>query len=80
MREGLYDAHTREANQPVSLLQLLTRDRPLNGDEVRAVFIEPSERQGPLAERVINIRHETRWHWWNRFGPLFAGPISGGRG
>ena len=29
--------------------------------------------EGLLAERGIDICHETVRHWWNRFGPLFAG-------
>ncbi|WP_375391876.1 hypothetical protein [uncultured Sphingomonas sp.] len=28
-----------------------------------------------LAERGIDICHETVRMWWNRFGPLFAGDI-----
>ena len=28
-----------------------------------------------LAERGIDICHETMRHWWNRFGPLFAADI-----
>jgi putative transposase len=28
-----------------------------------------------LAERGINIIHETVRFWWNRFGPIFAGEI-----
>lgn len=28
-----------------------------------------------LAERGIDICHETVRHWWNRFGPLFAAEI-----
>ena len=28
-----------------------------------------------LAERGIDISHETVGYWWNRFGPLFAGDI-----
>jgi putative transposase len=28
-----------------------------------------------LAERGIDICHETVRHWWNRFGPQFAGDI-----
>ena len=28
-----------------------------------------------LAERGIDIFHETVRHWWNRFGPLFAADI-----
>ncbi|MEP2735981.1 MAG: DDE-type integrase/transposase/recombinase [Erythrobacter sp.] len=28
-----------------------------------------------LAERGIDICHETARHWWNRFGPLFAADI-----
>jgi transposase-like protein len=26
-------------------------------------------------ERGIDICHETVRHWWNRFGPMFAGDI-----
>ena len=29
-----------------------------------------------LAERGIDISHETVRYWWNRFGPLFAGDIA----
>ncbi len=28
-----------------------------------------------LAERGIDISHETVRYWWNRFGPLFAADI-----
>ena len=28
-----------------------------------------------LAERGIDICHETVRHWWNRFGPIFAADI-----
>jgi transposase-like protein len=28
-----------------------------------------------LAERGIDICHETVRHWWNRFGPMFAGEV-----
>lgn len=28
-----------------------------------------------LFERGIDICHETARHWWNRFGPIFAGDI-----
>ena len=28
-----------------------------------------------LSERGIDICHETVRHWWNRFGPMFAGDI-----
>lgn len=28
-----------------------------------------------LFERGIDISHETVRHWWNRFGPMFAGDI-----
>src|SRR3954447_2416840 len=28
-----------------------------------------------LAERGVDISHETVRYWWNRFGPLFAGDI-----
>jgi putative transposase len=32
-----------------------------------------------LFERGIDICHETVRMWWNRFGPMFAGDIRGGR-
>jgi len=28
-----------------------------------------------LAERGIDICHETVRHWWNRFGPMFAADV-----
>jgi putative transposase len=28
-----------------------------------------------LAERGIDISHETVWFWWNSFGPMFAAEI-----
>jgi putative transposase len=28
-----------------------------------------------LAERGIEICHETVRHWWNRFGPMFAADV-----
>lgn len=28
-----------------------------------------------LAERGIDICHETVRHWWDRFGPMFAGEV-----
>ena len=31
--------------------------------------------QDLLFERGIDICHETVRHWWNRFGPMFAGDI-----
>jgi putative transposase len=32
-----------------------------------------------LAERGIDISHETVRFWWNRFGPIFAAEIEAGR-
>ena len=32
-----------------------------------------------LAERGIDISHETVRFWWNRFGPMFAAEIRKGR-
>lgn len=29
-----------------------------------------------LFERGLDICHETVRHWWNRFGPMFAGSAS----
>jgi putative transposase len=28
-----------------------------------------------LAERGIDLSHETERYWWNRFGPMFAGEV-----
>jgi len=28
-----------------------------------------------LFERGIDFGHETVWHWWNRFGQLFAADV-----
>ena len=33
-----------------------------------------------LAERGIDISHETVRFWWNRFGPMFAAEIRKGGG
>jgi hypothetical protein len=30
---------------------------------------------GQIAERGIDISHETVQFWWNRFGPMFAAEI-----
>ncbi len=30
-----------------------------------------------LGERGIDVCHETVRHWWNRFGPIFAGRSGG---
>jgi putative transposase len=32
-----------------------------------------------LRERGIEVRNETVRFWWNRFGPMFASEIRGGR-
>jgi len=34
--------------------------------------LSPRHVQHPLAERGIDISHETVRFWWNRFGPLLA--------
>lgn len=33
-----------------------------------------------LFERGIGVSHETVRHWWNRFGPMFAGDIPSAEG
>ena len=34
-----------------------------------------SKAEDLLAERGIDLCHETVRRWWNRFGPMFAGDI-----
>src|SRR5208337_3295650 len=40
-----------------------------------AVVVSGHEPARHLAERGIDISHETVRFWWNRFGPMFAGEI-----
>jgi hypothetical protein len=61
--------------QPVSIFQQLARGHPSGGDDVRAIPLSLRNVEDLLAERGIDISHETVRFWWNRFGPMFAAEI-----
>jgi putative transposase len=60
--------------QSIPLFQQLARGNP---DRCLAVKYPLSLRnvEDLLAERGIDICHETVRQWWNRFGPVFAAEI-----
>jgi hypothetical protein len=61
--------------QSVPIFQQLARGHPSCCDDVRAIPAVTSQRRGLLAERGIDVSHETVRFWWNRFGPMFAAEI-----
>jgi putative transposase len=61
--------------EPVPLFQQLVRGDSSSRDDGRAVPTVAAKRRGSLAERGIDISHETVRFWWNRFGPMFAAEI-----
>ena len=44
-------------------------------DPVRRDLVDRETFEHLLAERGIDISHETIRFWWNRFGPMFAAEI-----
>ena len=64
-------SRTRD-EQPVSIFQQLARGHPSGGDDVRAIPLSLRNVEDLLAERGIDISHETVRFWRNRFGPMFA--------
>src|SRR5271163_106710 len=62
-------------HEPVPIFQQLARGHPSGRDDVRAIPAVAAQRRGSLAERGIDISHETVRFWWNRFGPMFAAEI-----
>ena len=72
---GAYEPQIKgAAAQPVSPLQLIARGDPPGGNDVR-FSLSLRNVEDLLFERGIDICHETVRHWWNRFGPMFAGDI-----
>jgi transposase-like protein len=61
--------------QSVPIFQRLAGDHPAGRDDVRAIPLSPRNVEDLLAERGIDISHETVRLWWNRFGPMFAAEI-----
>ena len=62
--------------------QVETEDIHLTGDFARPVVmmyvrfpLSLRNVEDSLAERGIDISHETVRFWWNRFGPMFAAEI-----
>ena len=76
---GAGHATPEEASQPVPLFQFVTSDHPPGGDLVVMMYVRfPLSLRNVedlLAERGIDICHETMRLWWNRFGPLFADDV-----
>ena len=48
---------------------------PLSLGNVEGLLVSLRNVEGLLAERGIDICHETERLWWDRFGPLFATEI-----
>jgi hypothetical protein len=61
--------------QPIPIFQQLARGDPSGRNDVRAVPLSLRNVEDLLAERGIDISHETVRFWWNRFGPMFAAEI-----
>ena len=61
--------------QPVSIFQQLARSDPSGRDDVREIPLSLRNVEDLLAERGIDISHETVRFWWSRFGPMFAAEI-----
>ena len=61
--------------QPIPILQQLARSDPSGRNDVRAVPLLLRNVEDLLAERGIDISHETVRFWSNRFGPMFAAAI-----
>ena len=61
--------------RPVPIFQQLARSDPSGRDDVREYPLSLRNVEDLLAERGIDISHETVRFWWNRFGPMFAAEI-----
>jgi putative transposase len=61
--------------QPVPIFQQLAGGHPPGCDDVREIPLSLRNVEDLLAERGIDISHETVRFWWNRFGPMFAAEI-----
>jgi len=61
--------------QSVPIFQQFAGGHPSGRDDVRAISAVAAHVEDLLAERGIDISHETVRFWWNRFGPMFAAEI-----
>jgi hypothetical protein len=61
--------------QSVPIFQQLARGHPSGRNDVVRYPLSLRNVEDLLAERGIDISHETVRFWWNRFGPMFAGEI-----
>ena len=61
--------------QPVSIFQQFARGHPLVVMMYVRYPLSLRNVEDLLAERGIDISHETVRFWWNRFGPMFAAEI-----
>src|SRR6516165_6520850 len=61
--------------QPIPIFQQLARGHPVGRDDVRETPLSLRNVEDLLAERGIDISHETVRFWWNRFGPMSAAEI-----
>src|ERR1700722_6274663 len=61
--------------QSVPIFQQLARGHPSGRDEYVRYPLSLRNVEDLLAERGIDISHETVRFWWNRFGPMFAAEI-----
>jgi hypothetical protein len=59
-----------DREQSVPIFQRLAGDHPAGRDDVRAIPLSPRNVEDLLAERGIDISHETVRLWWDRFGPM----------
>jgi putative transposase len=60
---------------PGGAIHSATSGDPPGGDDVRQYPPSLRNIEDLLAERGIDVCHETVRFWWNRFGPLFAAEI-----
>jgi putative transposase len=61
--------------QPVPIFQQLAGSDPLVVTMYVRYPLSLRNVEDLLAERGIDISHETLRFWWNRFGPMFAAEI-----
>ena len=61
--------------ESVPIFQQLAGGHPSGCDDVREISAVARNVEDLLAERGIDISHETVRFWWNRFGPMFAAEI-----
>jgi putative transposase len=66
---------TSAHGQPIPIFQQLTGGDSSGRDDVREYPLSLRNVEDLLAERGIDISHETVRFWWHWFGPMFAAEI-----